>query len=147
MGNNKARKKLYDQLEQCPLTLGDKNMKEVKVLKYLGDYLGFSLEESVHQTGIKRASVVKMAILEIRTIIEDSRANDMGALNLAFMFWETSVLPMLIFNCESWLCMSRKAIKVLDNIFLIFCWIIFRVSTGFPLPSLYWQVALCQWRI
>ena len=139
MGNTKARKKLHNQIEKSPITLCDKDMKEVKVLKYLGDYLGFSLEESAHQTVMKRAAVAKMAMYEIRTIIEDARADRMGALNLAFTFWEQSVLPMLIFNCESWIGMSKKTIKVLDNLFLSFCRIIFRVSAGCPIPSFYWE--------
>ena len=114
-------------------------MKEVKVLKYLGDYLGPSLEESAHQTVIKRAAVAKMAIYEVRNIIEDSRADKMGALNLAFTFWEQSILTMLTFNCESWLSISKKTFRVLDNLFHTFCRIIFRVSTGCPVPSFYWQ--------
>ena len=101
MGNKKARKELHSQIEKSPITLCDKNMKEVNVLKYLGDYLSFSLEDSVHQTVIKRAAVAKMSLLEIRTVIEDSRANKMGALNLAFTFWEQSIIPMLLLNAES----------------------------------------------
>ena len=78
MGNKKARKSLKAQLEKSPLTLCNKKMKEVKVLKYLGDLLSFSLKESVHHTMIKRVAVAKLAIYEIRTVIEYARANSTG---------------------------------------------------------------------
>ena len=61
-----------------------------------------------------------MAMYEIRTIVEDRRADTLGALNLAFTFWEQSVLSMLLFNCESWTGIQRKTLKVLDNLFLTF---------------------------
>ena len=61
-------------------------MKEVKVFKYLGDYLSFSLGGSVHQPVIKVAAVAKIAIYKITTIIEDTRADSIGAFNLASMF-------------------------------------------------------------
>ena len=41
MGNKKARKSLKAQLEKSPLTLCNKKMKEVKVLKYLGENLSY----------------------------------------------------------------------------------------------------------
>ena len=80
----------------------------VKAIKYLGDYLTYSLENSVHETVVKRAAVAKRAIYEIRTVIEDTRAEMFGAVNLAFDIWETSVLSMVLFNSESWTSMSKK---------------------------------------
>ena len=53
MGSKKARKTLKSKLERSPLTLCEENMKEVKVLRYLGDEISFNLEESVHQAVIK----------------------------------------------------------------------------------------------
>ena len=46
---------------------------------------------------------------------------------------------MLTHNSESWVCMSRKTIKVLDDLFQKFCQIIFRVGTGCPIINYYWQ--------
>ena len=54
------------------------------MLKYLGDYLTFDLEDSVHQTVTKRIGVAKKTILDIRTVIEDTSANKLGALSLAY---------------------------------------------------------------
>ena len=68
MGNKKTRTKLNSQLRKFPLTLCDINMKKSKVIKYLGDYLSYSLEDSVHQTVMNRSALVRLAIYEIRTI-------------------------------------------------------------------------------
>ena len=125
MGNKKTRTKFNSQLRKFPLTLCDINMKESKVIKYLGDYLSSSLEDSVHQTVMKRSAVVRLAIYEIRTIIEDAR--------------EQSILPMLTFNGESWIGMGKKTLKVLNDLFHTFCRVIFRVGIGCPTLSFYWQ--------
>ena len=114
-------------------------MTEVKVLKYLGDHLSVNLEESVYQTVIKRVVIAKHAIFEIRSVIEDTRANIFGSVNVAFMIWETAIIPMLTFNSESWFGMNKKTLKILDDLFHTFCRAIFRVSTGCPIPSFYWE--------
>ena len=53
MGLSKARKKLSKGLEKTPLMLDGELMKEVTALKYLGDYLGPDLQESIHITVMK----------------------------------------------------------------------------------------------
>ena len=139
MGNKRERKILKEQLNKTPLKLCNQNMKEVKVLKYLGENISFNLEDSVHQTVLKRVATAKHVILEIRTVVEDTRSELMGSLNVAFSIWETAVLPMLLFNCESWVSIGKKTIKVLDDFFHSFCKTILRVSSGCPIPSFYWQ--------
>ena len=62
MGNKKARNQLKADLEKSPIKLGDRNMKEVKVLKWLGDMVSTNLEESVHQTVLKRVALAKHTI-------------------------------------------------------------------------------------
>ena len=68
MGNRKARKKLRKELDETPLKLCDKDMKETETLKYLGDYLLSDLGDSVHVTVLKRVNAVKQTILDIRTV-------------------------------------------------------------------------------
>ena len=137
VGNKQQRKKLKRQVDKNPITLCKEPMKEVKVLKYLGDCVSYSLETSVHQTVVKRVAIVKLAVLEIRTVIEDTRADMFGAANLAFNIWELSILPMLLFNAGSWMGISKKTIKILDDLFHFFCRTIFRVSVSCPIPSYY----------
>ena len=139
MGNRSARKKIRHQLEKNPLILCSEKMHETNALKYLGDYLSFDLEDSVFQTITKRVGIVKQTTLEIRSVIEDSRADNLGPISLAFDIWEQAIVPMLLLNSESWLKISKKSMKVLDNLFHEFCQKIFRVGSGCPKPSYYWE--------
>ena len=59
-------------------------MQESKLVKYLGDFLSYNEEDSVYQTVMKRAPVVRHVIHEIRTVIEDLRSERLGALSIAF---------------------------------------------------------------
>ena len=55
MGNKKTRAKLQEEIRKTPIKLSNQNMKEVTVMKYLGEQISFNLEESVKQTVTKRA--------------------------------------------------------------------------------------------
>ena len=59
-------------------------MKEITSLKYLGDSLRQSLEESVHQTVLQRIGLAKHSIYEIGAIVEDARATKLGGINIAY---------------------------------------------------------------
>ena len=87
MGNKKARKVIKSQLEKTLFIICGDRMKEVNILKYLGDFLGQSLEESVHQTVLQRIGLAKHSIYEIRAIIEDARATKLGGINIAYSLW------------------------------------------------------------
>ena len=137
MGNRKFRKRIHSELKDNPIKLCGHDMKEAKALKYLGDYLSFDLEDSIHQTVIKRIGIAKHTINEIRSVIEDVRADKLGAIDLAFNIWEKALIPMICHNAESWFGMSRKTLKILDNLFHGFCQKIYRVGVGCPIPNYY----------
>ena len=42
-------------------------------------------------------------------------------------------------NYEIWMNVSKKTIRILDDLFLYFCRTIFRISAGCPKPSFYWE--------
>ena len=138
MGNKSLRRKITKQLEKNPLTLCGKGMVETKALKYLGDYLGHDLEDSVHQTVMRRIGVVKHTILEIRAVIEDHRAEHLGSAALAFDIWKLAIIPILCHNAETWVKIGNKTLKVLDDLFNGFCQKIFRVGVGCPKPNFNW---------
>ena len=96
-------------------------MKEEKVIKHLGDSLASSLEESVNQTVGRRAGIVRHSIYEIRTVIEDTKAERIGALSTAFSLWEEGILGMLLYNSETWVSIQKKTMKILDDLFHLFC--------------------------
>ena len=139
MGSKKMRKRMEKELEKSPPILCNERMKKEKVIKYLGDSVSYNLEDSVHQTIVKRAAVSRQAIYEVRTVIEDTRADRLGALDLAFNIWEKSIVPMILLNSESWISISKKSIKILDDLFHFFCRIVLRISISCPKPSYYWE--------
>ena len=139
IGNRKARRDLRKELSMKPLTLCKKPMEEMNEMKFLGDYLCVDLEESVHKTVVKRAGMAKMAINEIRTVIEDTRASQLGGINLAFTLWNSAIVPSLLWNSETWTNIKPKTMKVLNDIFNQFYRSILRISKGCPKVNLYWQ--------
>ena len=84
IGSTKAKKKIKQELEMNPLKIGNQELKEVQVFKHLGDFISNHLGESVHTTVTKRLGIAKLAIYEIRTVMEDRRARCIGGINLAF---------------------------------------------------------------
>ena len=116
-------------------------MKEGKAIEYLGGWVLSNLEESVHLTVVKRVAVAKLSVYEIRRIIEDTRAQRLGAINIAFDIYEKALLAAILYNCESWTCLSKKTIKVLDDFFHFFCRVIFRVPVSCPIANFYFESA------
>ena len=111
------------------------NLRETKALKYLGNYFTFCLEDSMDQTGVKRVGIVKQTILNIRSVIEVTRSNRLGATNIALNIWHQVLSPMILQNSESWVGISRQTIRILDTLFLNFSLEIWRVSSGVPIPN------------
>ena len=125
VGTKSKRKKLQQEIAKKPLRLGVEAMKEVTEMKFLGDYLSSSLGDSVHKTIIKRMGIAKQSAYEIRTIVEDRRADRIGSMNLAFEIWNASVCSMLFYNAETWTNINKKSIKILNSVFLHFFCLIF----------------------
>ena len=90
---------------------------------------------------MNRIGIVKQAIYEIRTVVEDRRASSIGGINLAFDLWNSAVLPMLLHNGESWVEMLPKTYKVLNDVFLKFLRTIFRIGACCPIMILNWDSA------
>ena len=103
----------------------------------VGDIFSNSLSDSVHQTVLKRIGIAKQSIFEIRAVLEDTRADKVGSINVAFEIWEKSVLPMIFMNSKCWFEISNKTMMLLKGLFSQFFSSIFRV-TGCPTPSFYW---------
>ena len=83
---------------------------------YLEEYVSLTLEDSVHQTVLKRIGIAKHTLLEIRAVIEDSRARSIESITSAFKMWDASVLQMLLFGCETWSPVPKKIINKLNDL-------------------------------
>ena len=81
--------------------------------KYLGDVISESgLSESVQCTVNKRIGTVSRAIYEIRSVLNNCRAHLVGGLVSGFEMWEIAVIPMLLYNSETWMEISKKTIDI-----------------------------------
>ena len=87
----------------------------------------------------KRISIASKSIFEIRSIVDDSRANSIGGLSLSFLMWELGCIPMLLNSAGTWIGMKRKTLKELEKLQLKHLRVSLAVVTGTPIPLLYLQ--------
>ena len=113
-------------------------MKEDKTNKYLGCLLVSSVLESVADTVDSRIGLARRAVYEVRNIIEDCRANTLGAIQVGLDLWKGSVLSSLLAGCEVWTDIAPKTMKKLEHTNSLFLSNLFGVSKrGCPEASLY----------
>ena len=147
VGNNNAKAKMKEQFKATPLTLSGKPMKEVDNEKYLGDYIStFGSTDTALITVKKRHNKAMNAIYEIKTVIEDCRAEVVGAIITGSEIWEVAVTPYLINNCDTWDYMPKKALDILDSLQNQFLRSLLATPRGSPTPALHWETGTPPWR-
>ena len=138
-GNKRFKEKVSNQLEESPLLLCDKKMKNVENYSYLGEVLSdVSVGHSVLSTINKRYGIAHKAIFEIKMIMEDTRSTVPGAFMLANKIWEIAVLPALLYSSDIWIEMPKAAIEKLDKLQNKFYQILLNCPSTCPKPGLYW---------
>ena len=69
--------------------------------KYLGEYFhSFGLAKSVEVTVNKRYGAALSSIIELKTVIEDFRMHNLGAINCGIDIFNLAILPALIYKAE-----------------------------------------------
>ena len=139
IGNQKKKKEMMKKLEENPLMLRGVTMSYSNSVKYLGDWVSSTCAESVSETVKKRISIASKSIFEMRSIVDDSRANSIGGLSLSFLMWELGCIPMLLNSAGTWIGMKRKTLKELEKLQLKHLRVSLAVGTGTPIPLLYSQ--------
>ena len=140
MGNKPAKKDLKKQISSNPLKLCKHEMKPSKAEKYLGDMISEDgLGESAHATVLGRKGQTLMATMEITSVVNDCRVTSVGGLVAGIQIWESSVIPFLINNCETWVELKPKTVKLLDDLQLKFLRILLATPTTCPYPTLLWD--------
>lgn len=150
VGKNKRRQELMKHIADNPIKLCNQPMGQVSQSKYLGDVISESgLSESVQCTVNKRKGTVSRAIYEIRSVLNDCRAHLVGGLVSGFEMWEIAVIPMLLYNSETWMEISKKTIEDLEKLQLNFLRTTLGVGVGCPMPLLYSETGtlLMEFRI
>ena len=81
MGSNQGRKRLTKDMSKNPLTLCKRPMNIATNEKYLEDMLSSNgLSDSVHTNILKRKGGVMLAIMKIKSYINDCRITTLGGL-------------------------------------------------------------------
>ena len=140
--SKKFRRSIKQELESNPVMFCGKIMNISESDKYLGDYLSFSLSESVFKTVQKRKGLSMRLISEIKMTIEDIRSNQMGGLVTGISIWNLAVVPFLYNNSECWVDIPKKAMNVLNSIQNSFFVSLFGTSKGCPIPIFYWDTGI-----
>ena len=137
---NKSDKNIKKMLEENPLTLAGIPMKEASQEKYLGDQIHMlGNSESVLATVKSRAGQVSAAIFEIRSVIEDCRADTIGGVIAGIDIWEISVVPYLLNNSSVWGEVPKKALDMLNNLQNTFYRNLLATPRSTPTPALLWE--------
>ena len=140
IGSKEAKAEVRKELENNPLTLSGKLMKEVESEKYLGDYISaYGAADTAFQTVTKRHQKAMNAIQETKAVIEDCRADVIGGIVAGLEIWEIAVIPYLINNSETWAYMTEKAVEVLDSLQNQFLRSLLATPKGSPTPALLWE--------
>ena len=136
--SKRRRPEFIDKIHKQPLELCDKIMNQLSSVKYLGDYLHEKgLAESAHLTVSKRKGIVVRAIHEIKSVISDCRVNTTGKIISGIELLETAVIPMLLYNSETWQDLMKRTVEELEKLQVTFLRSLFAVGSGCPIPLLY----------
>ena len=112
-------------------------MKRLEVSKYLGDYISSGgLSESVAVTVSKRKGLIIRSIYEIKSVIEDCRSSLVGGVAAGLDLWEMAVMPMALYNAETWQDIDNKTMATLEKLQYDFLRHLLSVGSGCPIPLL-----------
>ena len=81
--------------------------------------------------------MAKHAAYEICAIIEDTRASNLGSINIGFTLWQQTIEKMLLHNCETFVNIPKKTMKILNGVYNLFYRTLFRIGTGTPIKDFY----------
>ena len=106
----------------------------------MGDYIHSSGNpDSVLATVKARYGVTVAAIIEMKSVLEDTRVNVVGGLKVGIDIWEISILPFLLNNSEVWADIPKGAVEQLEDLQRMFYRFLFATPISTPSPALLWE--------
>ena len=138
-GSRKFKRKIMNQLVSKPVTFCNKPMLVKDYDRYLGDWIGSSLSESVFETVKRRKGLTYRLINEIKVTIEDCRSNSLGGILVGLEIWKMAVEPFLFNNSQCWINAPKKAINVLSHLQNTMFRALFNVPKTCPIPAFLWD--------
>ena len=80
-----------------------------------------------------------LAINEIASIVTDTRAKAIGGIEVATDIWELAVLPYLLNSADTWICIKKSSLEILNKIHNKFLQRILQVTSAI-IPLMYWDL-------
>ena len=137
MGSSKFKEDVRDVAEKEPIMFGGFETREKKTEKYLGDMFSCEgLGDSILETIRDRTGKVKIAMMEVKGVMEDFRMQAVGGIMGAWDLWHAAILPSLLANCGTWTELPEKAIEMCDELQNLFIRIMLEVPVSTPKVAL-----------
>ena len=116
MGGAAYRRQTLTKTAKTPMKMGDKIIEHSEKEKYLGDVIhekgcAASISETINERTRKLISKCD----DIIKLAENPIMGGLGNSTSAFKLYEASIIPALLHNCESWIGINDKHLKVFQD--------------------------------
>ena len=139
LGDTMEANQIRSTLIENTIPIGNNVTKTVEKYGYLGIVVSEGgAEASAFETLKKRSARVKQIIFEIRAILQDTRLNSVGGLLLGLELWKLVAVPYLYFSMECFLVLPQEAIKLLNDLHLLFYRCLLNCGRGTPIGAMFW---------
>ena len=136
IGSNKVTEEMRAEIASKSIILADTKISASETEKYLGDYFH---KQSVIETVKRRYRKAIEAIGDIKSIIEDIRAEKIGAIMTGLEIFNLSVIPYILYNSETWDQIPKEAMKLLEKVQMTFLRTLLKTPISTPKASLLWE--------
>ena len=86
--------------------------------------------------------MVVRAIYDVKCILKACRTHITGGLVSGLDIWEVAIILMLLYNCETWQCISKKTLDELEDLQLKFLRTLLSIGAGCPIPLLFSETGM-----
>ena len=136
-GTNKQKEEARQEVKLSPIERGSFFLKEKFSEKWLGDILcGDGVSQSAMATISDREGKLRRASFEIVALAEDYRAQLVGGFLTVLDLWTKAALPSLLYNCSTWMGLSKEGESKLNNCQDFMLRLAFRTGPGCPTIAL-----------
>ena len=150
IGNAKFRKKINKKLNKNPMMMGGVKIDHSTQEKYLGDIIHEKgCKESVQETIKERRRKLISKNEEIIQLADTPMMQGLGHSKTAFNLFEAQIIPCLLNNAESWIGITNKQIKELQEFQDIFTRKVLRLAPSTTKALINWDIGMMpmKWRI
>ena len=150
MGNNRFRKSIQKKLRKKPMTMGGVEIGHSEQEKYLGDIINEKgCIESIWDTIKERKRKLVSRSEEIVQMANNPLMTGLGHSKTAFNLFEAQIIPSLLNNAESWIGITDKQIKELQDFQDIFVRKVLHLAPSTTKAIINWDIGMMpmKWRV